>query len=60
VVGKRTKKHYALRAFKQHFGIELPRKMEDACDAALVGLAYAKGAPICDGTVNGGTAGVRN
>lgn len=54
VIGKRTRKHYALRAFKEIFGIELQRKFEDAADAALLGYAYLKGAPLCDGTAKGG------
>ena len=57
--GKRTRpfnrKDYALRVFKEEFGIELDMKMNDACDAALVGLAYLRGGPICDGTTTGGT-----
>lgn len=55
VVGKRTRKHAALRCFKEHFGYDLPLKMEDACEAVLIGLAYTQGASICDGTVMGGT-----
>lgn len=54
VVGKLGPKHYALRAFKEHFGIELKRSDEDAADAALIGLAYLKGVPVCDGTDKGG------
>lgn len=54
VARRLDRKDYALSAFKRHFGIELPRKMNDACDAALVGLAYIKGASVCDGTVRGG------
>jgi len=49
-----NRKDYALRAFKEIFGKELPYSMNDACDAALLGLAYIKGAPVCDGTVRGG------
>jgi hypothetical protein len=55
VVGKRTKKHASLRCFKEHFGYELPLNMNDACEAVLIGLAYIKGAPVCDGTTEGGT-----
>jgi hypothetical protein len=50
VVGRRTQKHYALRAVNELFGIELPRKMEDAGEAILLGAAYLKGVPLCDGT----------
>jgi hypothetical protein len=50
VVGKITRKHVALRIFQEQFNIALPVKMEDAADAALVGLAFLKGAETCDGT----------
>ncbi len=56
VVGKRTRKHYAIRAFSEHFGIQLRRMDEDACDAALLGLAFIKGAPVCNGRPDGGTS----
>jgi len=52
---KLDKKDYAIRAFKEQFGIQLHKKMEDACEAALIGLAFIKGAPVCDGTTDGGT-----
>lgn len=55
VVGRITRKHTAIRAFYEHFGIQLRRKDEDAADAGMVALAYVKGAPLCDGTVYGGT-----
>jgi hypothetical protein len=55
VVRKLDRKDYALRAFERHFNQKLDRKMNDACDAALVGLAYIKGCPVCDGTTTGGT-----
>lgn len=55
VTRKKDRKDYALRAFEGHFGKKLDRELNDACDAALVGLAYIKGAPCCDGTVKGGT-----
>lgn len=48
-------KDYAIRAFKEHFGVELHRTMEDAAEASLLGLAFIKGAPVCDGTPKGGT-----
>ena len=54
VVGKKTRKHSSIRSFANHFGIELKRKEEDAAEAALLGLAFIKGAPICDGTIKGG------
>lgn len=52
---KLDKKDYAIRAFREQFGIQLEKKMEDACEAALIGLAFLKGAPVCDGTTDGGT-----
>lgn len=54
VVGKKTRKHSAIRSFGDHFGIELKRKEEDAAEAALLGLAFLMGAPTCDGTIKGG------
>lgn len=54
VVGKKTRKHSAIRSFGDHFGIELKRKEEDAAEAALLGLAFIMGAPVCDGTIKGG------
>lgn len=57
VVGKRTKKHAALRCFEEHFGYELPLSMNDACEAVLIGLAYIRGASVCDGTLDGGHRG---
>lgn len=55
LMAKLDRKDYALRSFKEHFNVELPKKMEDACEAALIGLAFIKGAPVCDGTADGGT-----
>jgi hypothetical protein len=55
VVGRRTRKHASLRCFKEHFGYELPLNMNDACEAVLIGLAFIKGAKVCDGTTEGGT-----
>jgi hypothetical protein len=54
VVGKKTRKHSSLRSFASHFGIELKRKEEDAAEAALLGLAFIRNAPVCDGTIKGG------
>ena len=54
MVGKKGRKHVAIRRVAELFGIELLRKEEDAADALLLGLAYIKGAPRCDGTVHGG------
>ena len=54
VVGKKGRKHVALRRVEEILGIELMRKDEDAADALLLGLGYLKGAPVCDGTTSGG------
>jgi hypothetical protein len=54
VAGLITKKHAALRCFKDHFGYPLPLSMNDACDAVLLGMAYIRGVPACDGTMFGG------
>jgi len=54
VVGKKGRKHVALRRTEELLGIELMRKDEDAADALLLGLGYIKGAPVCDGTTVGG------
>jgi len=54
VVGKKGRKHVAIRRVEEIFGIEMQRKEEDAADALLLGLGYLKGAPACDGTTNGG------
>jgi len=54
VVGKKGRKHVALRRTEELLGIELMRKDEDAADALLLGLGYIKGAPACDGTTTGG------
>lgn len=55
VVGKLTRKHAALRCFKEHFGYEMPLKLNDAAEAALIGLAFIKGVSLCDGKLMGGT-----
>jgi hypothetical protein len=54
VVGKKGRKHVALRRVEEILGIELMRKDEDAADALLLGLGYLKGAPVCNGTTSGG------
>lgn len=54
VVGKKGRKHVALRRTEELLGIELMRKDEDAADALLLGLGYIRGAPCCDGTISGG------
>ncbi len=54
VVGKKGRKHVAIRVVGELLGIQLKRKEEDAADALLLGLGFLKGAPICDGTPQGG------
>lgn len=54
VVGRKGRKHVALRVVHETFGIELKRKDEDAADALLLGLAFVREAARCDGTVHGG------
>lgn len=54
VVGRKGRKHVALRVVRETFGIELKRKDEDAADALLLGQAYLKGSPVCDGSTHGG------
>lgn len=52
---KLDSKDYAIRAVQDHFQITLERADEDHADAILIGLAYLMGAPLCDGTTDGGT-----
>jgi hypothetical protein len=54
VVGKRTKYHYYIRAANETFGMDLGRNDDNQAAAMLLGLAYLKGAPTCDGTLKGG------
>lgn len=55
IVGKRTRKHSALRVCQEIFGLNLKRKDEDAADAICLAYAFLKGAPVCDGSSQGGT-----
>lgn len=43
-----------IRRCNDIFGTNYGRKDEDTAAACLLGLAYLKGAPICDGTIKGG------
>jgi hypothetical protein len=54
VVGRRGQKHYSVRAVREHFGIMLAQKDEDAAEAILIGKAFLQGIPACDGTDRGG------
>jgi len=56
VVGKLGPKHYAIRAVREHFGIELQLQQEDSADAILLGKAFVMGVPVCDGTPFGGNS----
>jgi hypothetical protein len=61
---RRDEEGNALRKVSRHdvyirrcndiFGTNFGRKEEDAAAACLLGLAFCKRAPICDGTVTGG------
>lgn len=52
VRGKISKKHVALRFVNQSYGLNLKMKDNDIADAICQGVAYLKGAPVCDGKVN--------
>jgi len=54
VVGKKSRKHVAIRRVEEILNISLLRKDDDTADALLLGLAYIRGAPVCDGTIKGG------
>lgn len=54
VVGRKGRKHVAIRRVQELFGIEMMRKDEDSADACLVGLGYLRGCPVMDGTTQGG------
>lgn len=54
VVGRKGRKHVALRVVQQMFGIDLKIKSEDAADAILLAVGFIKGAPICNGETTGG------
>lgn len=54
VLRRLDEKDYSIRAVKEHFGIELSREQEDTADAINIGWALLHGAPLCDGTPDGG------
>lgn len=54
VVGKKDKKSYYIRSANEKFGLSLKDKDENEAAAILIGLAYAQGIPVCDGTRIGG------
>lgn len=54
VVGKKNRKDYAIRAANEIFGKSLKKNDSNEADAILLGYAYLKGAPACDGTTLGG------
>jgi len=54
VVGRITPQHCYIRALKEHFNLDLAVKDEDAAAAILLGLAFTRGVPICDGNTWGG------
>ncbi|MDE2425744.1 MAG: hypothetical protein KGO96_07540 [Elusimicrobia bacterium] len=47
--GKITWKHLSVRMVNELFGLNLRQKENDQSDAILLGLAYIKGAKICEG-----------
>jgi Holliday junction resolvasome RuvABC endonuclease subunit len=47
--GRINKKHVALRFVNQHFNLSLKVKDNDTADAICLGLAYSRGAVVCDG-----------
>jgi hypothetical protein len=49
IKGAVTKKHIAIRFVNNTFGFSMKVKDNDICDAICLGLAYLKGAKICDG-----------
>lgn len=53
-VRKVTRHDAYIRTCNDLFGTNFSRKDEDAAAAALIGYAYTKGAPTCDGKVTGG------
>jgi hypothetical protein len=55
VVGKKDRKDYAIRVARDIFGKDFKKKDNNEVDARLLGYAFIKGAPICDGTADGGT-----
>jgi hypothetical protein len=54
VKGKLDRQDYYIRAVKEIFGLEFTKEFEDTAAAILIGLAYLRGAPLCDGTTKGG------
>jgi hypothetical protein len=51
--GKITTKHVAVRRAMEETGLDLLAKDDDIADAILQGLAFLKGAKICNGRING-------
>lgn len=49
VAGKVTKKHVALLAMNERFGLDLKMKDDDIADALCLGCAFLAGATPCDG-----------
>jgi chromosome segregation ATPase len=48
-LGKITRKHLAVRKVNELFGLNFNLDKNDIADSILLGMAYLKGAPICDG-----------
>jgi Holliday junction resolvasome RuvABC endonuclease subunit len=52
IKGKITRKHVAVEMVNQQFGLSLKQKENDTAEAILLGLAFCRGVPICDGKDN--------
>lgn len=48
--GRITRKHLSIRFVKDTYGIDLQVQEDDIADAICQGVAYYRGAPLCDGT----------
>lgn len=53
VVGKRTRKHAALRHVQEIFGITLKDADEDGAEALLLAFAFLTGVKLCNGKAGG-------
>jgi len=48
-LGRVTRKHLAVRKVNELFGLDFGLDKHNEADSILLGMAYLKGAPICDG-----------
>lgn len=49
IKGKVNKKHIAVAWANEHFGLSLKQKDNDIADAICIGVAFTRGAAVCDG-----------